>query len=273
MDRYRLTLDNGKIFSSLFAETQLNFNGCTLREVIVTPEINLWQIQLITDKNFDEQTLHAAEKFLRQRYNVTAEIKPIQTCGTEPVPEKSVKVQRSGNRIQHSTSKDKMVGNVVKISGITEDSGDVIIVGEIGAGDMNGVNLREFKTGTTCVSFCVTDDTNGIVCKKFFKGDKKSDAQTFADTLKTGMLVKISAAPKYDDYAKEIVLFINALEPVEKIAARQDTAEVKRVELHVHTKMSAMDAVIRLGLECRGDNRPRSYSSLPERRADRRKTR
>ncbi|MBO4779372.1 MAG: PHP domain-containing protein, partial [Selenomonadaceae bacterium] len=110
---------------------------------------------------------------------------------------------------------------------------------------MNGVNLRETKTGTAIISFCVTDDTDGIACKKFFKGDKKSDAQTFADGLKSGTVVKIAATPRYDDYAKENVLFINALEPVEvENSARQDTAEVKRVELHVHTKMSAMDAVI-----------------------------
>ncbi|MBE8953746.1 MAG: PolC-type DNA polymerase III [Quinella sp. 1Q7] len=110
---------------------------------------------------------------------------------------------------------------------------------------MNGVKLRETKSGSSIVSFCVTDDTDGIACKKFFKGDKKSDAQTFADGLKSGMLVKIAATTRYDDYAKENVLFINALETVETAdAARQDTAEVKRVELHVHTKMSAMDAVI-----------------------------
>ncbi|MBQ7723649.1 MAG: PHP domain-containing protein, partial [Selenomonadaceae bacterium] len=58
------------------------------------------------------------------------------------------------------------------------------------------------------------------------------------------MLVKIAANAKYDDYLKETVLFVNALEILEKKSARQDTAEIKRVELHVHTQMSAMDAII-----------------------------
>ena len=240
MDRYRLKINDDKNFFRLFEDANLNFKGCNLREVIVTPEENFWQITILADENFDKQIFRSAEEFLRNRYGVTVEIKNVALDTVEIKSATKNTRNGKGNGI-----KDKKIsGNVIKISDIKEDSGAIVICGEVGAGDMNGVKLREFKNGTIGVSFCVTDDTNGIVCKKFFKDDKKADAQPFADQLKAGTLVKIFAAPKYDDYAKEIVLFINKLEILEKAAAREDNFKEKRVELHVHTQMSAMDAVI-----------------------------
>ena len=252
MDRYRLIINDDKNFFRLFDEANLDFKGCTLRDVIITPEENLWQITILTDKNFDKQILRDAEDFLNKKYGATVEIKNEVSVGQEeremgngtkenlhpsPVSLTTKKGNRNGQNI-------KISGDVIKIGNLNKEDIPVVIQGEIGAGEMNGVKVHEFKTGTVCVSFAVIDDTNGIVCKKFFKGDKKADAQPFADQLKAGSLVKIAATPKYDDYAKEIVLFINNLEVLEKEAAREDTADVKRVELHVHTTMSAMDAVI-----------------------------
>jgi len=247
LDRYRLTVDAENFFS-LFddAEDVAKINTCMLKDVVITPEINHWHITLVTDKDFDQQTLRAAEDFLRDKYRAEVEIHGEPAMGTVPLPEKksSAKKAKGQGDVKGQGTK-KISGNVIKICDIDESAKSVVIIGEVGSGDKNGVNLREFKSGTACVSFCVTDDTDGIVCKKFFKGDKKDDAQPFADSIKAGSLVKIAAKPQYDDYAKEVVLFVNAIEPVEVAsAARTDTAEVKRVELHVHTQMSAMDAVI-----------------------------
>lgn len=255
-DRYLLKINDEKIFCSLFAETNLPLNDCELKEVIVTPAINLWQLRVRADKNFDRQNFRAAENFLQDKYHAKVEISHEFTCGDEIVPTEKKSPRRKSSAAKKSSTAaqpakpaqkvaaKKISGTVIKISDITEDSGSVVIQGEVGAGDINGVNLREFKNGTVCVSFSVTDSSDGIVCKKFFKGDKTSAAQPFADSIKAGSLVKIAALAKFDDYSKETILFVNALEPVDRPPARQDTAEVKRVELHVHTKMSAMDAVI-----------------------------
>ncbi|MBQ7453836.1 MAG: PHP domain-containing protein, partial [Selenomonadaceae bacterium] len=245
MDRYRLKIDDEKNFFRLFDDAKLNFGKCTLKEVIVTPGENLWQIFVVTEKNFDDQTLRAAEEFLHRRYHAEVEIRHAVTIGTEIVPAEKKSPRKKNEPREKNSARKKISGEVTKIANITEDSGTVIIIGEVSADDVNGVKIREFKNGTACVSFCVIDDTDGICCKKFFKGDKKSDAQPFADTIKPGGLVKISGTTKYDDYLKETVLFINALELLENDkTTRQDTADVKRVELHVHTQMSAMDAVI-----------------------------
>ena len=242
LDRYRLTIDDEKNFFRLFDEANLNFTDCLLKEIIVTPATNLWQITLQTEKNFDKQTLRTAEEFLRNRYGVEVEIDNKVSASDEVVIPERQSARRSTNGKSNGTSK-KFSEHLTNISDIKEDSGQVTIIGEVGSDDMNGVKLREFKNGMACVSFSVTDSTDGITCKKFFKKDKRDDAQPFADSIKPGSHVKIAAAAKYDDYAKENVLLINALETFD-VPARQDNAEVKRVELHVHTTMSAMDAVI-----------------------------
>lgn len=245
MDRYRLTVDKENFFS-LFDDAAhvAKLKTCKLGDVIITPAENLWEITLVTDKDFDTQTLRAAEEFLRGKYRAEVEIRrEVFSSDEVKTAEKKSSAPKKSAAVKSNNHSKKISGNVIKISDITEDSGSVVILGEVGSGDKNGVNLRETKSGTIIVSFCVTDDTDGITCKKFFKGDKKDDAQPFAESVKAGSLVKISAKPQYDDYAKEVVLFVNAIEPVE-VAPRVDTAEVKRVELHVHTQMSAMDAVI-----------------------------
>ena len=63
--------------------------------------------------------------------------------------------------------------------------------------------------------------------------------------LKVGNGVKVGGRAAFDNFAKEITIIANTViegEPLKK-AQRMDNAEVKRVELHMHTQMSQMDAV------------------------------
>lgn len=48
---------------------------------------------------------------------------------------------------------------------------------------------------------------------------------------------------QYNDYAHEVIISANAIASAPPLEVRMDNAEKKRVELHMHTQMSAMDAV------------------------------
>jgi len=94
---------------------------------------------------------------------------------------------------------------------------------------------------TNLLSFNMADDTDGIVCKAFFK-----DAEEFAgvqESLKEGMLVKVHGSVQFDKFQNDFVLMTNSLYKM-TAPQREDHAEVKRVELHAHTHMSNMDAVV-----------------------------
>ncbi len=142
----------------------------------------------------------------------------------------------------------------VEIRELTGESGLTVIQGEIFK-----LETKELKGGEMLlVSFAVTDYTSSILCKIFFryrsrfapKGEEETpitdeERQAVAekvDRIKVGMNVKVRGECLYDSFAREISITVRDLVETEKVE-RQDTAPEKRVELHMHTNMSTMDAL------------------------------
>jgi DNA polymerase-3 subunit alpha (Gram-positive type) len=104
------------------------------------------------------------------------------------------------------------------------------------AGEVFGVERRSTKSGCTILTFNITDRTDSVACKCFCDPD-----DPLLD-LKDGTWVAIRGDMQYDQYAREPVLSVQDVVPYSP-PQRADNAPVKRVELHLHTKMSAMDSV------------------------------
>ena len=141
-------------------------------------------------------------------------------------------------------------GALHKITELVGEIKSVVVEGTIGEGPGSGIRLLEFKSGTKLLTFCISDDTDGIACKKFFtKGRRRKSSEPEPDcdevmaALKEGMAVRVQGSVRFDTFMNEYVLFVNSLAKKEK-KSREDRAEVKRVELHAHTTMSSMDAVV-----------------------------
>ncbi|MCQ2416796.1 MAG: PolC-type DNA polymerase III [Oscillospiraceae bacterium] len=99
---------------------------------------------------------------------------------------------------------------------------------------------RTLKNEKTLVTFPVTDYTGSLLVKLFLDEQKLADFPM--DKCKKGASLLIYGSVAYDTYDHDIVikpLAINSYVP----DRRTDDAPVKRVELHMHTNMSAMDAV------------------------------
>ena len=128
---------------------------------------------------------------------------------------------------------------IIKVADIGMDTTDAQIIGEI----VNVPDPTELKkTGKFLYSFDVYDGTSTITCKCFVMPDKKDKV---GKRLKPGTGVKVGGKAGFDNFAKEITILANTIvegEPLKKIQ-RMDNAEVKRVELHMHTQMSQMDAI------------------------------
>ena len=60
---------------------------------------------------------------------------------------------------------------------------------------------------------------------------------------KGGVWVRVKGNVEYDTYAKDTVIIAREVEVIPSPKVRQDNAPKKRVELHVHSKMSAMDGI------------------------------
>ncbi|MDK2903294.1 MAG: polymerase subunit alpha, Gram-positive type, partial [Clostridiales bacterium] len=120
------------------------------------------------------------------------------------------------------------------ISSVAEDSGRVTIEGEV-----IDISVRDTKNGKKIITFDITDHTGSITVKLFADTQK---AMALLDALKTGLYVKVRGDCQYDKYQRDLVVM--AIDIIQVPAPiRRDTCPDKRVELHLHTQMSAMDAV------------------------------
>ena len=124
--------------------------------------------------------------------------------------------------------------SIIKMSEVTQDSGKVAICGEIFS-----VEFKEIRGERYLCTFDITDKTNSLTVKFFIK---KDDYDLIKDLVKEKAYVKVRGEVQYDSYARESVIMARDIVETEK-PFKMDTAEVKRVELHLHTQMSAMDGV------------------------------
>lgn len=101
--------------------------------------------------------------------------------------------------------------------------------------------LRETKAGRYLVSFDMTDGTDSLSVKFFVKPSEYSDE--YKQLIKKGKAVIVKGKIQYDEYAKELNMMASAIGAGNLEEKRMDNAAKKRVELHLHTQMSAMDGV------------------------------
>jgi DNA polymerase-3 subunit alpha (Gram-positive type) len=123
----------------------------------------------------------------------------------------------------------------IPIRDVANELGRVTIEGEIFA-----CETREIKKKDLVVfSFDITDHSSSICVKRVLDREK---AQPLIEGIKSGMYVRVQGQATFDNWAKEMIIQPNGIEKATK-KMRLDTAEQKRVELHLHTNMSAMDGV------------------------------
>ncbi|MDD6190071.1 MAG: PolC-type DNA polymerase III [Firmicutes bacterium] len=158
------------------------------------------------------------------------------------------KPQEKPYRGQDRRRKDKYTpvkGNIIMGSGsitdretpigeVTSESGKVVIAGEVFKSES-----RTVREGTKLVSIFVTDKSTSICVKAFVPDEKWEDIK---EHLPSGTGVVIKGMSQWDRFDNCVTVMADTIEKRE-LVQRRDTCENKRVELHAHTKMSAMDGL------------------------------
>lgn len=126
---------------------------------------------------------------------------------------------------------------LTKIIDLGLESGNVCIDGEIQA-----MEEKPIKSGKIILSIDIYDGTSTMTCKAFLP---EKNAKKIVKRLKNAPAVKIAGKAQMDSFSNELTIMANTIITSEKLKreVREDKAEVKRVELHMHTKMSQMDAM------------------------------
>ena len=126
---------------------------------------------------------------------------------------------------------------LVTVESLSAEDGKVSLDGEV-----IFMEDRELKSGKTLLSFDLYDGTSTMTCKAFLN---KDNAKKVIKRIKNAKGIKIAGNAQMDNFSNELTIMTNTI--IEsagvKKETRQDNAEVKRVELHMHTQMSQMDAM------------------------------
>lgn len=129
-------------------------------------------------------------------------------------------------------------GKMIPINEIAGDSGRVVIWG-----DVFDLEKKVTKSGDKNIFTIDITDYTGSTTIKVFNTIKES---AVIDSIKKGCTIAVMGDVEYDRYAGELVVNARAIGTAEKVKL-VDKAEKKRVELHLHTNMSQMDAVTSAG--------------------------
>ncbi|MEE1246151.1 MAG: PolC-type DNA polymerase III, partial [Acutalibacteraceae bacterium] len=115
------------------------------------------------------------------------------------------------------------------------EDGEVVVWG-----DVFSLETRESKDGRySIINFNITDYTSSYPIKVF--GEKKK-CEDLVENLKDGKTVLVRGSINMDTYMHTYLINARAVTEIEKIE-KQDNSPEKRVELHLHTNMSAMDGM------------------------------
>jgi len=199
--------------------------------------------QLLTERQVDR----TIQQFLKKYFATDLQVKfvaiPAEENITDDWPVLPPQPLCPPKSKEEKTVKDpNLFGRQIKgepqlIHSIQEECRNVIVCGQL-----QNVEGRELRSGRYLLTFDIVDATDGISGKAFF--DNPEQGQKVAGQIKDQMWVKIKGTVQFDKFANELILFADAMCLADKPSERMDNSETPRVELHAHTRMSALDAVV-----------------------------
>ncbi len=196
------------------------------------------------------------KEFLQKEYGLKTEIDVVLLEEFEDTMERMImeedikvieEITKSGQKQETGKTTEKMedkedsqvlLGKEIKaeaisIKDITAETEEAIIEGEIFS-----LEFKELKS-KILMTFDITDYTSSILVKAFLTEEKYNYLK---ENIQVGSFVKLRGKVFYDKYEGDLVISLKDLQLISP-KERKDLSEEKRVELHLHTQMSSMDAV------------------------------
>ncbi len=260
-DRYTFEMSEGELIINIYSTE----GGITLLSDAKTPQV----ISDIIKNEFDlkykveikkHQSYNGDPMLLRQRQNeylrsVMKELKDYSDTDNKIPLEKTNSLDSDTGKIENLTDYIFKTGNIIfdisepecvagnafvinaePIASITMEKRNVVTVGEIFSLDSKQTRKGDKKT----VTFCLTDRNASVSCRRLTDLDT---AKTLLDKIAEGDIVAVRGSVKRDEFDGELQIIPADIMKIAQIKRTDDEPE-KRVELHLHTQMSSMDAII-----------------------------
>ena len=182
----------------------------------------------------------------------------LKACAVASRPELSSPSSKGATRSKtDDTQGNVLLGRAVSVQEVTpiddvlgEERNKVVLHGKVVQ-----VEFKELKSKRILLKFQIADKTNGISAMKFIdtgssgkygrKGMTEEEIGLLKQNLTVNTSVLVGGNVRFDTYQNNYVLNVDSIMKArEESNERIDTHENPRVELHLHTTMSDMDALI-----------------------------
>ncbi|MCR5825245.1 MAG: PolC-type DNA polymerase III [Oscillospiraceae bacterium] len=232
-----------KPFFEIFSEFTPEF---TLRRLLNTADVTdmvldaagrTLHLELETAESIPAGALSAAEQMLAERYDLRAVQMHTHAVPARPdapqaaVPQPKAKPKARMRRILGAEIK----GRVTPIRELTPTMGRAVIEGKVFRFDCHETR----RPGMWVVVIELTDYTGSVVVRRNMM---EKETQPLQEKIEPGIWLRIGGSMELTYDGKDMQLNPRDIWEV-KHEGRMDNAPVKRVELHLHTKMSNMDAL------------------------------
>jgi len=192
--------------------------------------------------SFEERREQDLDRIMKDAPTGHIESRPAPAQQSQPSRQSGFRKQQAeGRPYTPPVEEDKIIygkpvkRNIIDIGELTIDSGKVSVYGEIFSKELKKLNGK----GKTVVSFEMTDGTGSVKVVKVLPDE---EVQPFKDNIKEGKVVVVQGTISYSKFDGDNIITPFAIIK-DKKKSRSDNAPEKRVELHLHTVMSAMDGI------------------------------
>ena len=224
-------------------ELRVKLDGAMLTSAAIDQQLRTIDFQMETRVELGDEDLKELSREICGVYGFSdVRIKAI-CCAPVSVSksEDNYAPQGSGEKKKNGAVKDvlfgdkKISGKTIPIKDLSLKTGKATVMGKVFAFDCHETR----RPGMWRMSFDMTDYTGSVTIQKNLT---TAEATKVSGKIKVGMWVAVQGKmePTWDGKDIQMAPFL-----INSVAhkGREDTAPVKRVELHLHTRMSNMDAL------------------------------
>lgn len=254
-------------FSQVFSNSKESaVSNVTIEKIYLSKHRR--SMKIIFGADTTHRQMEIAQSWLKDNLRLNKLISE-RRCGTQ-VPESNVIIYETNPVLNNDTTvstsfevgeavhtEDMLIGKPIKghtvsIKSLKDNSGRVIIRGRIFSFEDKEIKSKKNEKVYHLVTMNITDLTDSITLKMFAaKSDdeeKEDKFLKFASKIKKGVkgggiYVVARGRAQHDDFMDECVVMVSDIAEINPPSIRMDNADTKRVELHLHTQMSQMDAV------------------------------
>ena len=146
------------------------------------------------------------------------------------------------------SSLNKIPATEVEIIEYTQQNGncEFVVLGEIVSCEIKSIVSKAQGKTYNIYEATITDGTDSIKVKTFISERNPADLEFYKKNAVKGNMARIYGYASYDKYARDVILNIKDMQIEGKAGEdkKVQACELKRVELHAHTKMSTQDSVL-----------------------------